>query len=383
MIRTGLFALAATGALIGATALPGQAATTPGWRAAQTYPAMSGLTGVSATAANDAFAVGDQANADGTPSSKPDIISRWDGSTWLTLPQPPAVKNYAPTGGGAVVAASSKSNAWLFVQASRTNSADDYTLAQLWNGSKWVSQSVFPAWDLITNAVTSSPTNAWVFGQNISGGPTTAYAAHWNGKTWTKASFSLIAQDVSALSGSDIWAIGQQQNSDKFFVTEHYYKGAWHTLPTPSIAVPKGDGYQATNIVAESDTNVWAAAFLTRGQGVTAGIVLEHYNGRSWTRVTVPYSVTAPFTLAADGSGGIWLSATEFTKTSFASYFYHYTGGKWVARIEIPHGKDIQISPAVTTWIPGTKSLWSVGEEWSTATTSTTEVQGLILKYGA
>lgn len=115
MLRTGMFALAAAGVLIGATALPGNAATTPGWRAVKVYPAMSELTGVAATAANNAFAVGDQANADGTPASKPDIVSQWDGSTWLTLPQPPAINSYAPTGGGAVVAASSKSNAWVFV----------------------------------------------------------------------------------------------------------------------------------------------------------------------------------------------------------------------------------------------------------------------------
>jgi hypothetical protein len=381
MLRTGVFALAAAGALIGASALPGQAATTSQWQAAKTYPAMSELTGVAATASNDAFAVGDQSNADGTPSSTPDIVSRWDGSAWLTLPQPSAIKDYSLTG-GAVVAASSKSNAWVFVQASRTNSAADYTVAQLWNGSKWVSQSVFPAWDVVTQAVTSSPTNAWVFGENISGGPTTAYAAHWNGKSWTKVSFSLIAQDVSAVSGSDIWAVGQQQNSDKPIVTEHYYDGAWHTLSAPSVTVPKGDGYQATNIVAESDTNVYVAALLYKGHGVTQGIVLEHYNGHSWTRVTVPYAVTGSFTLASDGSGGIWLSATEYSKTSYASYFYHYTGGKWVARTEIPRGKDVQVAPFATTLIPGTKSLWSVGEEWSTATANT-ESQGLILGYGA
>jgi hypothetical protein len=383
MLRTGMFALAAAGALIGATALPGLAATTPGWRAVKVYPAMSELTGVAATAANDAFAVGDQANADGTPISKPDIVSRWDGSTWLTLPQPPATKSYAPTGGGAIVAASSKSNAWVFTQAARTNSAADYTLAQLWNGSKWVSQSVFPAWDLITNAVTSGPTDAWAFGLNISG-PTTSYAAHWNGKAWTKVSLPLLTQDVSALSGSDIWAIGQQVKSGKLsgFVTEHYYKGTWHTLPAPSLTLPKGDGYQPTNIVAESDTNVWAAAVLIKGQGVAQGIVLLHYNGHSWTRITVPYSVTGAFTLAADGSGGIWLSATEYAKTSFAPYFYHYTGGKWTARIEIPHSKNVQISPAATTWIPGTKSLWSVGGELTT-TTSGASAQGFILKYGA
>jgi hypothetical protein len=384
-LRGGVVVLAAAGVLAGATALPSQAATaasSPGWRAVKTYPAMSDFTGVAALAANGAFAVGDQFTADGGLSSKPLIATRWNGSTWLTLPQPPTVKGYAYSPGSGVIAASSTSNAWVFTQADNTGNGGDFTVAQRWSGSKWVNQSVFPASDVITSSVTSGPKDAWVFGQNISSSAV-PYTAHWNGQSWTKVSLQLTVASVSALFGSDIWALGTQVKSGKLlgFVAEHYYKGAWHTLPAPSFSIPKGDGYQATSIVAESDTNVWAAATLSKGEGVTEGIVLLHYNGHSWTRVTVPYPVTGPFTLAADGSGGVWLSASEYTKTSFEQYFYRYDG-KWIARIEIPHGKNIEISPTVTTWIPGTKSLWSVGLEWSTASNSGNAAEGIVLKYG-
>jgi hypothetical protein len=132
-----------------------------------------------------------------------------NGSTWLTLPQPPTVKGYTNSPGTGVVAASSVSNAWVFTGAANTSSGADFTAAQRWNGSKWVNQSVFPAWHIITSAVTSSSKDAWVFGQNFSSSAV-PYTAHWNGQSWTKVSLQLTVASVSALSGSDIWALGQQ-----------------------------------------------------------------------------------------------------------------------------------------------------------------------------
>jgi hypothetical protein len=110
--------------------------------------------------------------------------------------------------------------------------------------------------------------------------------------------------------------------------------------------------------------------------------VLLHYNGHSWKRVPVPYSVTGGFSLTQDGSGGFWLAAAKVTKTSFANYFFHYASdGKWTATA-VPHGTNIEVSPTVLAWIPGTKSVWSAGLELSTTSTSA-PTQGVILKYGA
>jgi hypothetical protein len=381
-LRRGIVVLAGAGALAGAV-LPTQAAAAaspPGWRAVKTYPASSSLNGVAATAASDAFIVGSQSNADGTTSSKPMIAARWNGKAWLTLPQLPVAKGFQLNGGGNVVAASSASNAWVFAGTSNSSPAD-YTVAQRWNGKAWVTQSVFPAWVAITSAVTSSPSDAWAFGQVIS--PFATYAAHYNGHKWTRESFPIVPAGASALSGSDVYVVGEPpgvsaaSGKPADFVVEHYTKGKWSKLPAPSFTIPKGDGFSPTSIVADSDTNVWAVAQLSKGEGVAQGSVLLHYNGHAWKRVTVPYAVTAPTALAQDGAGGFWLTA-QYTK-AFTQYFIHdASNGKWTS-VAVPHGKNVLVAPGAIAWIPGTKSLWSAATQFPD---SSGPARGIILKYG-
>lgn len=371
-----------------AAAPPGHAAppATPGWRAVHDYQVESEVYDVASTGPGDTFTVGAHYNADGSPSKTPVLASRWNGSTWLALPQPPALKGLTPAQRGEVVAASSASNAWVFAAAYLASNPGNshYTQAQRWNGTRWVSVSAFPAWVEILGAVTSGPADAWAFGQVISS-PAVPYAAHWNGTTWARVPFPLFTAGVtvqiaSAVSGKDIWVLGQEHRpgSTLPFVVEHYVNGWWRQLPIPPITVPKGTGYRASNILAESDTNVWATAFLaTASGGVPPGIVLLHYNGRTWTHITVPDPVSIPFTLARDGSGGIWLSGGVITTLS-TPYFYHFTSsGKLTSRVVI-HDPGNQVVLETTTWIPGTRSVWSAG----LAGPVHGAAHGVIYKYG-
>jgi hypothetical protein len=386
-LRRGASVLAAASALTWAAALPGHAATAaspPGWRTVKVYPNGTGLFDVAATSASDAFVAGIGS------SSKPDIVSRWNGSAWLTLPQLPAHKGVGFIAPGArLVAASSATNAWFFGLAA-SNPVDGVSAglstAQRWNGKAWVNESVFPANVVVNGAVTASATNAWAFGaptSPVTFQPTGGYAAHFNGHAWTRVSFPIVGAAASALSGSDIWVVGYPSASRTLkgatnFAVEHYVKGAWHKLQVPSFSTPKTVESFPDGIIALSDTNVWATAALDAapGGGIYTGIALLHYNGKSWKRVTIPYPAGFAPTLAQDGAGGFWLS-TDSSAEPQEQYVYHYaSNGKW-SRVEVPHGKNIEIVVSATAWIPGTKSLWSVGVQQGTAID-----EGVILKYG-
>jgi hypothetical protein len=380
--RSGLIALAGTGLMVGAALLPAHAATTaptPGWRVVKTYPASS-LNDIAATAANDAFVIGD-GNLSG---SAPFILNRWNGSRWLTLPQLPVAKGFhREQENPLLVAASSADNAWVFATVS--NKSPDRPLVQRWNGRRWVSQSLFPAFAEITGAVTFGRSDAWAFGQWPTG---PAFAAHYDGRKWVRESFPIAADVVSALSGSDIWVLGQPPSDgvpEQGSVVEHYAKGAWHKL-VPPFARQKGQSVEWSSMVADSDTNVWAVAVVVTHGFEDAHDVLLHYNGSSWKRVGLPYPVgsgmpypVGQYTLAQDGSGGFWLSTIECVKTACASYFYHHArDGKWTSAQKITLDGRSAMGPPV--WIPGTTSLWSIGTEGLNIGSSAP--QGFVLKYG-
>jgi hypothetical protein len=108
-----------------------------------------------------------------------------------------------------------------------------------------------------------------------------------------------------------------------------------------------------------------------------------HWNGTSWTRVSLPFG-GHPITgkpLASDGHGGIWLVVNIGTGKNLTTWFAHYAGGKWTktAVPDVPRSLPPplgQTMPDQLAWIPGTRSLWATGEVDSLDLTTA------VLKYG-
>jgi hypothetical protein len=257
------------------------------------------------------------------------------------------------------VAASSATNAWVFAQATKDNGSTPlYPTAQRWNGHQWVDQTVFTFEGILLNAITSGPSDAWAFGYDWSA-KDPGYIAHYNGHQWKQASLSIVPSAVGALSGSDIWVAGTRTPATNTtaadFTAEHYVKGAWHKLPPASFSIPKGDGFVTDGINPQSDTSVWAGLSIwnERGEEVP-GIILLHYNGKAWQRVGVSTLGAWVTVRGTDEAGGIWLQGTDD--------LYHYSDGKWAAPVAIPQSKNAPVELNALTSIPGTKSLWAVGE---------------------
>ncbi len=374
-------ALAAAG-LVGAVAAApsAQGAVSPGWRVTRVVPATSWVWGVAATGQRDAFAVSNPCDSCG---ADPILVERWNGTAWQSLPKVPSpASGAAPGWSAAAVTASSPSNAWAF--ADSTNGPADVTVAEHWTGRGWAKPTVFPTWAVVATAVTSGPRDAWVFGQQITA--SSAFAAHYNGSKWTRVSVPILAQQASALSVKNVWAVGswalgKAPKGASPFAVEHWTGASWHAVTVPALKLPKGEFVQAQNVVAEGPDNVWAAGILTAGRGVGPGIVLLHWNGKAFTRVNVPYPVTGPYILSGDGAGGFWLSATQYSKTSYRFYLDHYNGGHWT-RVAVPNEPKNQSQLSAMTAIPGTRSVWATGMELPTSDHGTGSSQGIILKYG-
>ncbi len=145
------------------------------------------LTGVAATSAGDAWAVGSYAQQG--VSAGLTLVERWDGKSWKIQPSPsPGAANGSEFWG---VAATSANNAWAVGDVDFPNSADK-TLVERWNGKAWkVQPSPNPGSksNALDGVAATSAKNAWAVGDYhdaTSEPPSRNLALRFNGTSWAR-----------------------------------------------------------------------------------------------------------------------------------------------------------------------------------------------------
>jgi hypothetical protein len=150
-------------------------------------------------------------------------------------------------------------------------------------------------------AVTAiSPTDIWAVGDQQPSGETTLIE-HWNGSAWSVAPSPNQGADnqlngVSAVSSSDVWAVGQEASSASLI--EHWNGTAWSIMPSPN---PSGSQIMLDSVAAVASNDVWAV-------GQADEQLIEHWNGSSWSIVSSP---VPPFTSGDKDLGVTAISATD------------------------------------------------------------------------
>ncbi len=361
------FAIGLLGTLFGAglssahagqtkAALPPPAKT---WKVAGGWGRPSGLSNVqsiSSTGKSDAFAVGATC---GHPCGTPDLaVRRWNGKSWVTIKPPSGL-----TGGSsevlAIAAASSATSAWVFATVVGVSIHTD---ALRWNGKHWATTKLAP-FSVMATAATFGPKNAWAFGTaTISGKP---YNLRYNGTKWQRTRPPGDPQALSALSATDMWAIGPtiksatMPPSAQHLIAMNWTGSKWRTVRLPHVTKPSADYVTVGTVTALGPHSVWESYGLgNAGTCCTFG-GLEHWDGAKWHAAKVPFPVGQVLSMAADGHGGIWLTVRTDGTPPYA--FYHRDGsGHWTRQFP-PSFVNVTIVPAALSWVPGTTSLWSGG----------------------
>lgn len=267
------------------------------------------LSGVSAVAAQDVWAVGRFNNALDIPQT---LIEHWDGSTWDEIASP---NIGVSTNVLNAVSAASPSDVWAVGQFSAA-SGFLHTLIEHWNGQQW---SVVPSPNVgthnnVLHGVTAiSATDAWAVGSvTDSNGTQHALIEHWNGLRWRVVGLDAAASvlnGVTAISAFNIWAVGQVGTQT---LTEHWNGLFWRIVPSPNGGT-LNDGLNSVSAVSGHD--VWAVGFdITSGPSLT---LIEHWNGLQWSVVPSPNPSTSLNFLngvAADRSSSqAWAVGVFFT----------------------------------------------------------------------
>lgn len=316
------------------------------------------LLSVKVVSASDIWAVGSNyANGASQP-----LTVHYDGTSWsvVTAPGPPSGTSYYLQG----VDASAGNDVWAVGYSYNTTNYYDTALIMHWNGTIW---TIVPA--PITGAINSdlysvvsvSAYSAWAVGAYED----SAYQGHtlilhWNGSTWVQqtggpggGAFSSYLSGVTAVSGSELWAVGY--NSGVPYRLHTTDAGAtWNQVAGPSTV----SGF---NAVAATSSNNVVAVGCSSYTGCSHTRV-ERWDGSVWTlqSSSPTFGQLSAFfkSAAAVDPTHAWAVGNYSDGNPF---IFSWDGGSWIAISStlLPAGGvfasmyDISASAANNVWAVG------------------------------
>jgi hypothetical protein len=345
---TALCAAVSAVAMMAASAIPAQAATSP-WR--QVYNKHYGVAAndsvygaVVATSANNAWALGGSDGSYGDRTVQLAEAVHWNGKSWSSVAMPSGAKGWVDA-----ASAPAANDIWAV-----TNEGG-YILH--YNGKSWaVEHHLSGASRLLTSVVAFSATNVWVFGTSGEG---PGYGTwHYNGKTWSAQTGTAGDVDsASAVSATNLWAIANSSTAPATSIARYNGK-SWSRVSNSALS-----GLSFNRIQAISASSVWITASAP-DNGFKS--YLLHYNGHTFSKTALPWSVGVS-SVVSDGANGVWLTAGSM---SGQQYMVHYTSkGAW-SRTAV--GADFDS----LAHIPGGTAEWAGGFK------PTSSGNGVIWAYG-
>jgi hypothetical protein len=331
------------------------------------------INGMSARTGTDAWAVGVQFGAAGQ-APPPPVAYHWNGSMWSLTTTPSIGVN-----AGLNAVSASASDAWAVGFRIPGGYRVRQPLYEHWNGSAW---SVVPGPGLGLNGVADlGPSNAWAVG--IRG-----TVEHWDGTAWSNvtvpspnpsypAGANLTA--ITAISASDIWAVGSFQNAS-FTISPfalHYNGSSWTVtiLPQPAVSGPSRPILHGVTAVSSSD--VWAVGENEEVPGLGITTLIEHWDGHGWTIVSSPTPGAYPALNAVAARSDSDVYAVGFNMPSVnggvqQGMILRWNGSTWSADTDPTAGTFSPLYGAAT--LPGAASEWAGGIN--------TAYQALVLSHG-
>ena len=246
------------------------------------------LNAIGGSGPDDLWAVGYMLSADQSQESL--LLEHFNGTQWKNVAFPTQDSACDPGLSdcfldATAVAASAPGNAWLAGNVSQPN-ATQHVLAH-WNGTSW-SLATAPCLEGTAQAACDpegtnlnelsgltvlSPTDAWASGSEGNVNDENfhiPYVLHWNGTSWSltktpnRGGEGSLLNAITAVSASDVWAVGQTQqlNGAIQTLTEQFNGTAWAKVASPNPGTtPTDDSLDA--VASAGSGQVFAAGART------------------------------------------------------------------------------------------------------------------------
>ncbi len=310
-------------------------------------PAISGSGGlddVAATSPTDAWAVGhrfDQADQKGHT-----LIEHHDGVSWTITPSEdgPAALQSVLSG----VSAHAADDAWAVGSFTRSNNLVR-TLVEYWDGSSWTRikspNAGQPAGGDLAGVAALAADDVWAVGGFGQGAPGRTLIEHWDGTAWSivpspnKGPFPNALSDVAAIAPDDIWAVGTwfTKAFDDRTLTLHWDGTAWTRVPSPN-AGPAAAANDLVSVSAVTTDDVWAVGL--RGLKTLA----MHWDGTAWTIASTPTpeGIADLAAVVAVATDDVWAVGgfVDHTANAVRTLVEHWDGTSWSVVASANKGKS-------------------------------------------
>jgi hypothetical protein len=316
---------------------------------------------VSAGSTSNVYAVG--AADDGTTTTT--VVEHWNGSAWSVQSSPNIGTQYDTLKGVGV------SGSTLFAVGATYKGRALQPAVWTWNGSTWTTNVLSIGgenWLRATSAISAS--DIWAVGSERAGNGWSPLTEHYDGHSWSVVPSAATADPydvltgVAAISTNDVWAVGQVFDGTYYHpFTEHWNGSAWSIVPTPDLGGPEG---YLQSVSAVSSSDVWAAGETYNGTRFKP--LLEHWNGSAWTVDTTLAAIAGDAQLegiSATSTNDVW--AVGSTGDSEAqTLILHWNGSSW-SQVNSPDTGDTSVLTSVSGLSSG--NAWAVGyssQSWQT-----------------
>jgi hypothetical protein len=169
-----------------------------------------------------------------------------------------------------------------------------------------------------------------------------------------------VSGRINGLAGSsatDVWAVGQASTATRTTpLIDHWNGKSWSRVPAPGVpGYPFGD---LLGVAAASPDDAWAVGE-AQNNHQQLHTVIEHWNGHSWQLTASPPdgSLAALTAVTATPDGQAWAVAGGFGAAS-SGFVLHWTGHKWVTQSTPTAGADVYLG-SVAAISP--RDVWAVG----------------------
>ncbi len=264
-------------------------------------------------------------NISGPGSTYAPLVETWNGTSWTLDATPPR-----PTGAGGGffdISCVNGTDCWAVgteLNQSAGGGNPVGTLIENWNGTAW---SIVPsptptgagvAGAILQSVSCTSASSCMAVGYSTGGSMglnINDLIEQWNGAAWTIVPGPPTGQtydqltNVQCLTADDCWAVGNagpKQQSSNFLpifpggapgdqgLIEHWDGTTWSIVP--SVTEPSPNGGYLNGLACVTDSDCWASGATTDDTGTASGILMESWNGSSWTDVSASVPEPKPST---------------------------------------------------------------------------------------